>query len=250
MEKSKKEPKNRREIRVLKLPYFDGDRREAVAIALSHIEDGTPFAVFTPGATIAARAERDPALLAAFEKGDLLLPDGYGCLLAARLCGKRLPTRIAGIDFAEALFEEAPPLSRVFLYGARKGVAARAASRLREKYPALIFAEADGYGDDPFERVRAFCPHIVCVCLGAPRQEAWICAHKGEIGGVHIGLGGSLDVWAGEVRRAPLFVQRMGLEWLWRTVKDPRRLPRLFPLPLYFGKCFLSRRCSKCQKKE
>lgn len=250
MKKSIKEQENGREVRVLRLPYFNGDGKGAVTVALSHLESRTPFAVFTPGATVAARAERDPALLALLKRGDLLLPDGYGCLLAARLCGKRLSTRIAGIDFAEALFEEAPPLSRVFLYGARKGVARRAAARLREKYPTLIFAEADGYGDDPFERVRAFCPHIVCVCLGAERQEAWICAHKGEIGGVHIGLGGSLDVWAGEVRRAPLLIQRTGLEWLWRTVKEPRRLPRLFPLPLYFGKCLLSRCCSKRPKKE
>ena len=171
-------------------------------------------------------------------------------MLAARLSGVRLPARIAGIDYAETLFSEAPPFSRVFLYGAKPGVAERAAARLRERHPDLIFAAADGYGDDPVRRISAFCPHIVGGCLGADKQERWIAQHKGELGGVLIGLGGSIDVWAGSVKRAPRFLQRTGLEWLYRTVREPRRLPRLFPLPGYFLKCLFLRPCLKRQKKK
>lgn len=234
---------------VLGIPYFGGNMREALDHTLSHIGERRPLAVFTPGATIAARAAKDGALEALLESGDLILPDGCGCLLAARLCGTRLGERIAGIDFAEALFGEAEKYSaRVFLYGGRTGVAERAQARLRQKYPALIFAAADGYGDDPWERIAAFLPHIVCVCLGAGRQEAWIAKHKEEIGGVLLGLGGSLDVWAGAVRRAPAPLRRVGLEWAYRTLREPRRLTRLLPLPGYFIKCLAAGRSSKCQK--
>lgn len=235
---------------VLDIPYFSGTLEGAVNLSLPFLENRIPLAVFTPGATVAARAARNTGLTTLLKHGDLVLPDGCGCVLAARLSGTPLPARIAGIDFAEALFSEAPPFSRVFLYGAKPGVAERAAARLREKHPDLIFAAADGYGDDPVRRISAFCPHIVCVCLGAEKQERWIEQHKGELGGVLIGLGGSIDVWAGSVRRAPRLLQRTGLEWLYRTVREPRRLPRLFPLPGYFLKCLFLRPCLKRQKKK
>ncbi|MBE6655500.1 MAG: WecB/TagA/CpsF family glycosyltransferase [Ruminococcaceae bacterium] len=238
-------------VRVLDIPYFDGDMENAVNRVLPFIKSRSPFAVFTPGATVAARAAKEPTLAALLKTADMILPDGCGCLLAARLCGKRLKERIAGIDFAEKLFREAEKISaRVFLYGAKEGVAERAAVRLRGKYPSLIFASACGYGEDPWERIAAFCPHVVCVCLGAGKQEAWIAEHKEKVGGVMMGLGGSLDVWAGEVRRAPRAFQRMGLEWAYRTVREPKRIVRLFTVPRYLLACALSRRSSKCQNKK
>lgn len=236
---------------ILGVPYFNGTQAHAVAVAEKHLSTRAPLAVFTPGATVAARATRDGTLLNLLKKGDLILPDGKGCLLAARLHGCRLAERIAGIDFAEALFEAAEKKgARVFLYGAKEGVAERAAARLRERYPRLIFASAHGYGGDPAARVAAFCPHISCVCLGAGKQEAWIDAHKNEIGGVLVGLGGSIDVWAGRSVRAPRVLRRLGLEWAYRVLREPRRIPRLFPLPAYFWKCLRTRSWSKCQKKE
>lgn len=236
---------------ILGLSYFGGTLCDAVRLSRPYLETRTPLAVFTPGATLAARAARDKDFFSLLKQGDLLLPDGCGCRLAARLAGKRLGGRIAGIDFAEALFGAAEEFSaRVFLYGAEAGIAERAARHLRAKYPRLIFAAASGYGADPYERISAFCPHIVCVCLGAEKQERWILAHRARVGGILIGLGGSIDVWGEKIRRAPRFLQRVGLEWAYRTLREPRRLPRLFPLPAYFGKCLLSRRWSKCQKKE
>ena len=236
--------------KILGIPYFKGSLESALALALSHFGDRTPFAVFTPGATVAARALQSPAFLSVLQTGDLILPDGVGCSLASRLAHRGPLPRIAGIDFAEALFASSAPYTpRVFLYGGRAGVAARAAARLRERYPWLILAHADGYGDDPYKRISAFCPHVTCVCLGAERQEGWITAHKSEVGGVLMGLGGSLDVWAGDTRRAPRLLQRVGLEWAYRTLREPRRIARLFPLPAYFAKCLFSRPSSKCQKR-
>lgn len=236
---------------ILGIPYFGGTLADALRISVACAKERRPLAVFTPGATVAARAARDAELLALLKRADMLLADGYGCRLAARLSGRTPPARIAGIDFAESLLEDAGRLSlRVFLYGGRTGVAERAAARLRARYPGLILASEDGFGEDPWRRISRFSPHIACVCLGAGKQEAWILKHLDEIGGVMIGLGGSLDVWAGDVKRAPRLIQRVGLEWAYRTLREPRRIPRLFPLPAYFWKCFLSRPSSNCQKKE
>ena len=238
-------------IKILDIPYFGGTLADALRISVAHARERRPLAVFTPGAVIAARAAREDGLLALLKRGDLILADGYGCRLAARLSGGTPPERIAGIDFAEALLGEVGTLPlRVFLYGGKAGVAERAAARLRVRYPELILAAENGFGDDPWRRISRFSPHIVCVCLGAERQEAWILKHIESIGGVMIGLGGSLDVWAGDVKRAPRLIQRVGLEWAYRTIREPRRLSRLFPLPAYFWKCLSSRRSSNCQKKE
>ena len=223
---------------VLGLPYFGGSALDAVRICERAALSRTPTAVFTPGATLAARAERDAAFLALLQRADLLLPDGRGCLLAARLCGSSLRMSLAGIDLAEAVFRVTESLSpRVFFYGARPGVAERAAAHMRARYPGLILSAVDGYGADPVARIAAFCPHIVCVCLGAGKQEAWIDQNKTRVGGLLLGLGGAFDVWAGDKRRAPRCFRRAGLEWAWRTALEPRRFVRLLPLPAYFWKC-------------
>lgn len=235
---------------VMGLSYYDGSLLHALRYCERAACDRIPTAVFTPGATVAARADRDATLFSLLQRADLLLPDGMGCLLAARLSGVSLHARIAGIDFAErllALTEGASP--RVFFYGGRAGVAERAAARMRARYPGLIISSADGYGEEPCSRIAAFRPHITCVCLGAGRQEAWIDQNKEAIGGVLLGLGGALDVWAGDVRRAPRPLQRAGLEWAWRTLLAPRRIPRLFPLPAYFYKCLRVGQSAKKKKK-
>ena len=225
-------------LRVLSLP-FDRRPREVLAESLARIaQTGRPYAVFTPGATVAAAAERDEELRNLLLRADLLLPDGAGVSLAARLSGAgRLP-RVAGIELAESLLPLAAERGlRVFFYGGREGVAERAAALWRERYPTLSVAVADGYSGDPTEGIRAFSPHILFVCLGFPRQEEWILSRKASVRGVMLGLGGSLDVWSGCVRRAPLALRRVHMEWLWRTLCEPRRARRLLPLPRYFFAC-------------
>ena len=227
---------------VLGLPYCTLSEKSIVQHLLSAALARRPAAVFTPGATVAAKSARSEDLRRVLLSADMLLADGYGCLLAARLAGRRLPARTAGIDIAQALLAAADAHAlRVFLYGGKEGVAERAAQKLGERYPHLAFATADGYGDDPICEISRFSPHLVFVCLGAERQERWILSHKAALSAVCLGLGGSLDVWSGDVRRAPLFLQRLGLEWAWRTLKEPRRALRLLPLPAYFAKCLLSR---------
>ena len=146
--------------------------------------------------------------------------------------------RVAGIDFAKAILERAqdPPL-RVFLLGGKEGVAARAKERLLHTYPSLcICGVHHGYFQKDGEEnerllsfIRAACPDILFVCFEFPVQEEWIDQNISSLPSVRvaIGLGGTLDVFAGDVKRAPKFVSRLGLEWLWRMAREPKRFKHL-----------------------
>jgi N-acetylglucosaminyldiphosphoundecaprenol N-acetyl-beta-D-mannosaminyltransferase len=225
-------------VRVLNLTYSDLSVPTAAKYILSHAGECNSLAVFTPGATVAAAASRDSRLASLLDGGDLLLPDGVGCPVAARLCGERLKNVTPGISLGEALMPLAAQNGmRVFFYGGEEGIAEQAAAHFKNRYPNLEIACASGFGADPAPLVRAFAPGLVFVCLGFPRQEKWILAHKEELSCPCLGLGGSFDVWSGKLRRAPRLVRRLRLEWLYRTLKEPRRIPRLFPLPLYFARC-------------
>lgn len=220
------------------LTYHDISSSVAAKYILAAAKEKRFLSVFTPGATVAAAAEKREELRELLMKGDLILPDGVGCRFAARLVGETLCNVSAGIDTATALLALADKEGmRVFLYGGKKGVAEKAARRLLLRYPDVAFAYADGYGEDPTEAILRFSPDLLFVCLGFPKQERFIAARKGFFSFPCLGLGGSLDVFAGKLRRAPLVFRRMGGEWLWRTLREPKRFKRLLPLPRYFLGC-------------
>ena len=134
----------------------------------------------------------------------------------------------------------------VFLLGAKSGVADSAAERMRAKYPRLnICGVHHGYfekygeeNDAVIDAINKSGAQILFVCFGAPLQEKWICENKDRLDSVklHMGLGGALDVWSGEIKRAPRFFQRAGLEWLWRILKEPRRIGFVFQIPCFLYK--------------
>ncbi len=218
-------------VQILTLRFPMLTRGQALAQAHRLAAAGRSACIFTPNAEIACHAAKSPAFSDILNGADMLLPDGVGISLAARRQGVDL-ARIAGIDFAQALLATAPARGyRVFLLGARPGVAVAAGKALVRRFPRVTICGAqDGYYPTEMEHalaaaIRAARPHLLFVCLGSPRQEEWIATHRPPC--LSLGLGGALDVWAGERRRAPAAVQGMGLEWLWRTVSDPVRLMRL-----------------------
>lgn len=222
--------------------YFDGrSRKEILAEMEARLEQKRPTRVFTPNPIMVQTAKRDARLGAALARADVNLADGVGILLGARLLGAPLPHRIAGIDFAEELLALAARRGfRLFLLGGKPGVADSAARALWRRYPDLdICGACHGYFDEEDgATLAAFIaqkrPDILFVCLGSPRQEIFIDEHLEKTGAtLGIGLGGSLDVWAGNVRRAPRFFRKTGLEWLWRMVCEPRRLAGI-PLMVTF----------------
>ncbi|MBR5429749.1 MAG: WecB/TagA/CpsF family glycosyltransferase [Firmicutes bacterium] len=182
----------------------------------------------------------DPELAAIVEQAGLVTPDGTGVLWAAERLGTPLRERVPGIELLEQICRRGAEQGwRVYLLGAKPGVAEAAAARLQEKYPGLIVAGCDnGYFRDREEQaisaVRQAEADVLFAALGMPYQEQWLYQHRQELGcAVAVGVGGSFDVLAGLVRRAPRLWQKLKLEWLWRLLSDPKRWRRYLVIPRY-----------------
>lgn len=213
---------------------------EAVAWARLKMAEGGRAQVITVNGAMLVNAARDARLRRLFNQADLILPDGIGVLLAGAILGRRFRERVPGVDFVERLCKVcAQDGFRVYLLGGAPGIAEAAATAWQSRYPGIAVAGvAHGYFSAEEEgavidRIRAVRPHLLLVALGALRQEEWIAAHRDAVGAsVSIGVGGTFDVVAGRVRRAPGWMQRAGLEWAYRFAQEPRRWRVIVTLPL------------------
>ena len=212
---------------------------EAVARGMELVcGEGTHYVV-TPNPEIVEVCRENPAARDAVNGADLVLPDGVGVVKGAAMLGTPLKEKTPGIEFAAGLMGKMAQQGKsLYLLGAKPGVAELAGQRLTQRYPGLRIAGThDGYfkEDGPVvEAIRQSGADVVFVCLGAPKQELWM-AKNGSATGAHLlcGLGGSLDVFAGVVARAPKFWSNHGLEWFYRLCKEPRRIGRMMKLPLF-----------------
>jgi N-acetylglucosaminyldiphosphoundecaprenol N-acetyl-beta-D-mannosaminyltransferase len=175
---------------------------------------------------------RDPLLRWSVQTADLVTADGQSIVWASRLLGHRVPERVTGIDLMLAVVALAARRGlRVFTLGAREEVVRDAVAALRRRHPGLnIVGAVDGYFTPEQEaevvrRVAEARPDVLLVALSTPKKELFLASHQDELRiPFSMGVGGSLDVIAGRVRRAPLAMQRLGLEWFFRLVQEPRRL--------------------------
>lgn len=226
---------------ILGVAFDDVTLDEAADRAMALLEEDGPHLAATPNPEIVQMARQDPELADILARADLVLPDGIGVIYAAKILGRPMKGRVPGIEFAAALMERmAADGRRLFLLGAKPGVADMAAVNLRAQYPGLaVCGVHDGYfqEDGPVaEAIRASRADVVFVCLGAPKQEKWMAAHGAETGArLLVGLGGSLDVFAGQVKRAPEGFRRLGLEWFYRLCTQPSRAGRMAKLPLFLA---------------
>lgn len=212
---------------------------EAVARGMELVcGEGTHYVV-TPNPEIVEVCRENPAARDAVNGADLVLPDGVGVVKGAAMLRTPLKEKTPGIEFAAGLMGKMAQQGKsLYLLGAKPGVAELAGQRLTQRYPGLRIAGThDGYfkEDGPVvEAIRQSGADVVFVCLGAPKQELWM-AKNGSATGAHLlcGLGGSLDVFAGVVARAPKFWSDHGLEWFYRLCKEPRRIGRMMKLPLF-----------------
>lgn len=233
---------------VMGLPLFSRRRAECMRLLsrMTESEGRSPLLVFTPGIEMLLASRKNPDLHRLLSSADLLLPDGIGARILSLF---RVKERIPGIEMGEFLLSLAAARSlRVFLLGGRRGVAVRAAKRLTERYKGLLvvgthhgYFTADSEEEHRVsELIHSTAPDILIVCMGFPRQEDFLVRHKASLPSVRIGiaLGGSLDVWSGDLRRAPQLFRTCGLEWLWRIAREPKRIPRLIKnlLPFPRGK--------------
>ena len=212
---------------------------EAADRAIALMDQDGPHLVATPNPEIVQLARRDPEFGRVLSDADLVIPDGVGVVYAAKILGRPLKGRVPGIEFAAALMARmAGKGKRLFLLGAKPGVAELAAANLAVEYPGLVVCGThDGYfqEDAPVaETIRRARADVVFVCLGAPKQERWMAQYGPETGAhLMVGLGGVLDVYAGHVKRAPEIWQKLGLEWCYRLLHQPSRLGRMAKLPLF-----------------
>lgn len=226
---------------------------EATEVLCGAMEKDEVFAVYTPNSEIILYAYKNPEYCALLNRGDLITPDGIGVVYASKILKRPLSERVGGFDLANRVLDKISGTGKtVYLFGGKPGVAEKAAEKIKELYPGTEIAGcADGYFDEAKEReiindINDKKPDLLFVCLGFPKQETWIDTHKHELSAkVCMGIGGSLDVFAGEVKRAPEGFQKLGLEWLYRLLKQPSRAIRMLALPkfgftvLLHGKKFL-----------
>lgn len=215
---------------------------EAIIKAKSLIDGDKVAQVITINPEMFQAAEKDYYFENIIREADMVIPDGVGVTLGLRLTGKNAE-RIPGVDFAKRLLQEAA-LSNipVAIVGAKEEVITKAVRNLQNEINGLnIVYFHDGYFNDNseiYENLKKYSPKLILVALGAPKQEKFIYEAKKELNpALMIGIGGSLDVWSGNVKRAPKIFQILGLEWFYRTVTQPSRFKRIFPaIPLFLIK--------------
>lgn len=195
--------------------------------------------IITANAEILYSARLDPQLDQVVREADLVTADGMGVVLASHILGEPLPERVSGYDLLQALAAHAAQHNlRLYLLGAAPGIAERAATKLQTLYPGLRIAGthhgffADAESEALVERVTESGADMLFVALGL-RGEFWIARHKHKLNCPAMQVGGSFDILAGLVTRAPRWMQRFGLEWAHRLYKEPKRFKRMLSLPKF-----------------
>lgn len=225
---------------ILGLEFDNLTMDEALEKGESFLDGNRAAVVVTPNAEIAYDACKDEEFRDLLNRADLMLPDGAGVVLAAKLRKTPLKGKVAGIDFAANLLPVfARRGTKLYLLGSKPGVAEQAAEKMKQQAPGLtICGLADGYFKEELpviEKINASGAEALFVCLGSPKQEKFMLAHRDQLATVRLmaGLGGSLDGFAGNVKRAPKWMIKLQLEWLYRLIKEPKRIGRMMRLPKY-----------------
>lgn len=223
---------------------------QAVEAVQQFIAEKKVALVATANAEMLMRSTQDEELKDILNQADLVVPDGAGTVWAAGHLGEPMPERVAGFDLAQELMREAPARGdRIYFFGSALGVADKAKAKAEELYPGIqvvgtrngFFTEADEPGI--IAEIKAARPDILLAALGVPKQEKWLKKHMQELQvPVSIGVGGTLDVMAGVMERAPLWMQKAKLEWLFRGLKQPSRAGRLLALPKFVLKVVASKK--------
>ena len=226
-------------VEILGVQFDNVTMAEAVEKGKVMLNEACPHYVVTPNPEIVETCRANAEAMHAVNGADLILPDGIGVIYGAKIQKHPLKERVPGIEFGTAMLKIAAEEGKsVYLLGAKPGIADMAADNMRVMFPDLrIVGTADGYFKDDAAaaaKIRESGAELAFVCLGAPKQEIFM-ERYGEATGARLllGLGGSLDVFAGVAERAPQFYCEHGLEWLYRLMKNPQRIGRMMKLPLF-----------------
>ncbi|MBR2627865.1 MAG: WecB/TagA/CpsF family glycosyltransferase [Peptococcaceae bacterium] len=205
------------------------------------IASGQPHQIVTANAEIIYQASKNEKMRNIINNAQMVTADGSGVVWASRQLGEPLEQRVTGIDLVNSICEQsAKDKWKIYILGSAPGVAATAAVNIRDKFPDCnIVGTHHGYFNAKEEKqilaeLEQLKPDVLFVALGAPKQEYWIADHLADLGiPVGMGIGGSMDVLSGNVKRAPKWMQKMSLEWLYRLLIQPTRFKRVLALPKF-----------------
>jgi N-acetylglucosaminyldiphosphoundecaprenol N-acetyl-beta-D-mannosaminyltransferase len=228
-------------ISILGIPVHDVTIEETLALIDQFVREQAPHQICTVNPEFIMLAQHDAEFKRILHQSGLNLPDGIGVVWAAKRLGHPLRERVAGSDLVELIADRAQRTGwRIFLLGAAEGVAAQAALILRERYPQANIVGAYAGSPRPEDeadiaaRIRSSQADVLLVAYGAPKQDKWIARNIEQTDvAVAMGIGGSLDFIVGAQKRAPQWMQRAGLEWLYRLLREPWRWRRQLALPKF-----------------
>lgn len=236
-------------INVLGVEFNNGTKQQFVDIFEERVINHKKTFVVTANPEIVMHANKNPHYMKTLQQADFIIPDGIGVVFGSKILKRPIIERVAGVELMKDLLEVANRRKlRVFFLGAKEEVVGQVAQNVQKDYPDLVVA---GYHHGFFkqndkqivEKVKSTKPDLVFVALGFPRQENWIVNHFSEFEkGYFMGVGGSFDILAGTVKRAPKVWIKLNLEWLYRVIKQPQRMKRMAFLPLFILKVFKARR--------
>ena len=226
---------------ILGVPIHDVTIEETLALIDQFVREGVPRQICTVNPEFIMLAQKDLEFKQILDRSALNLPDGIGVVWAAQRLGRPVRERVAGSDLVGMLADRAQTTGwRIFLLGAAEGVAEQAAIILRERYPQTHIVGTYAGSPRPEDeaeiavRIRSSGANVLLVAYGAPKQDKWIARNLEHTGvAVAMGIGGSLDFIVGTQKRAPRWMQRVGLEWLYRLVREPWRWRRQLALPKF-----------------
>ncbi|UHA75690.1 WecB/TagA/CpsF family glycosyltransferase [Paenibacillus sp. 481] len=223
------------------VPFSKLNMKQTVDYLTQSVTSGESLQVVTANPIMVMAALEDDHWMRIMQQADLIVPDGAGIVWAANFAGEPVAERVAGFDLLHELMRVGESQRwRVFLLGSSPEVVQLTAERLQEKYPEVQFVGArDGFfradeDEAVIQQIREAAPHLLFVARGADTQEPWIAQHRHKLQvPVMMGVGGSFDIISGRSKRAPVWMQRMKLEWLYRLLREPKRFIRMLALPKF-----------------
>jgi len=237
-------------INIRGIPFDNVTKEEATALIIKRLEDGVRTVVVTPNSEIVQSCIEDEEMMRIVTSADVILPDGIGVIKAAKILETPLKEKVPGVEIGEALFKELAATEHTFFIlggkpedGTAPSVASEAAEKMAEKYGCKFaghhhgyFMAEDGSSERVISEINSSGADVLFVCLGSPAQERWIAENADRLDHVRLAmaLGGSVDIYAERVHRAPEIFIKTGLEWLWRLIRQPWRIGRMMKLPKFY----------------
>ena len=255
-------------IEVLDIPFAQITQADALDVLENFLRQTRNHVIVTPNPEGVMQARRNPAFAEALRSADLSLADGTGIVLASRAKGRPLPERVRGMDTTFALFErlnarlsagrkpDAEIISdatgegfSVYFLGGAPGIAERAGANMAAKFSALkvagchhgFFSPESNEESQILAEINAAAPDILLVCMGMPRAELWAARNRNINARLTLCVGGTIDIMAGTINPAPAFMRKIGLEWLWRLIRQPRRAARMLDIPRFIAAVIFGR---------